>query len=91
VNANGRFARHRVSFSIAAVSLCLLGAAFIIMLWQARGAARERQRAVERYGDVRELASAIISKIHDDVKALPGSTPVRRTVPPCGAIAGRLM
>jgi eukaryotic-like serine/threonine-protein kinase len=73
-------ARHRVSFSIAAISLGLLVGAFLIALWQGRVAARERQRAVERYGDVRELASSIIFKIHDDVKALPGSTPVRRTV-----------
>ncbi len=78
--AQRAIARHRVSFSIAAVSLSLLVGAFIIALWQARVAARERQRAVERYGDVRELASSIIFKIHDDVRALPGSTPVRRTV-----------
>ena len=78
--AQRAIARHRVPFSIAAVSLCLLVGAFVIALWQARVAARERQRAVERYGDVRELASSIIFKIHDDVRALPGSTPVRRTV-----------
>jgi serine/threonine protein kinase len=78
--AQRAIARHRVSFSIAAISLSLLVGAFIIALWQARVAARERQRAVERYGDVRELASSIIFKIHDDVRALPGSTPVRRTV-----------
>jgi non-specific serine/threonine protein kinase/serine/threonine-protein kinase len=78
--AQRAIARHRVSFSIAAVSLCLLVGASVFALWQARVAARERQRAVERYGDVRELASSMIFRIHDDVKALPGSTPVRRTV-----------
>ena len=47
--AQRAIARHRVPFSIAAVSLCLLVGAFVIALWQARVAARERQRAVERY------------------------------------------
>ena len=79
--AQRAIARHRVVVldSRRSRSACS-SAALVLALWQARVAARERQRAVERYGDVRELASAIIFKIHDDVKALPGSTPVRRTV-----------
>ena len=73
-------ARHRVSFAVGTISALLLFAAFSSAIWQARIARRERQRAIERYSDVRELAGSIVLKLHDEVEKLPGSTPVRRAV-----------
>src|SRR5690606_38762759 len=72
--------RHRLWFATACVLVALLVSAVLAVLWQARVAERERQRAVERFNDVRELAGSLIFTIHDQVAALPGSTDVRRTV-----------
>jgi non-specific serine/threonine protein kinase/serine/threonine-protein kinase len=72
--------RHRTAFSAAAAALLMLVTASIGALWQARVAAAERERAVRRFNDVRELAGALIFRIHDEVAPLAGSTPVRRTI-----------
>ena len=73
-------ARHRAAFAVAAVFLVLLSAAVAGVLWQARAASRERERALQRFSDVRELASALVFRIHDEVAPLAGSTPVRETI-----------
>lgn len=78
--ARKTIARHRTEFTVAAVAFVLLVTALVGAVWQAKIAARERERAVQRFNDVRELAGALIFRIHDQVAALPGSTPVRRTV-----------
>jgi eukaryotic-like serine/threonine-protein kinase len=72
--------RHRGVFTMAAVALALLVAALVGAIWQGRVAAAERERAVRRFNDVRELAGALIFQIHDEVAPLAGSTPVRRTI-----------
>ena len=72
--------RHRAAFAVAAVLFVLLLAATIGALWQARVAAGERERAVRRYNDVRQLAGSLIFRIHDEVEALAGSTPVRAII-----------
>ena len=51
-----------------------------VAAWQWRVAAREKARAEQRFRDVRQLANALIFKIHDAVLPLPGSTAVRRTI-----------
>jgi non-specific serine/threonine protein kinase/serine/threonine-protein kinase len=73
-------ARHRAAFGVAAVFCVLLVAALVGAIWQAHVAARERERAVQRFNDVRQLAGALIFRIHDEVATLAGSTPVRQTV-----------
>jgi eukaryotic-like serine/threonine-protein kinase len=73
-------ARHRAAFAVSAIALVLLVAALVGALWQAQVATREHARAVERFDDVRELAGALIFRIHDEVAPLAGSTPVRQTV-----------
>jgi eukaryotic-like serine/threonine-protein kinase len=73
-------ARHRAAFAMSGVFLLLLSTAVVGALWQARIASRERERALRRFNDVRELASALIFRIHDEVSPLAGSTPVRQTV-----------
>ena len=73
-------ARHKAAFTVATVFLTLLLAALGVALWQARVAAYERERAVRRFNDVRQLAGAMIFKLHDEIAPLVGSTSARRTV-----------
>jgi non-specific serine/threonine protein kinase/serine/threonine-protein kinase len=72
--------RHRPAVAAAAVSLVALVGALGVSLWQTRVALRERDRATARFNDTRELAHALIFSIHDQVRPLPGSTPVRRAI-----------
>ena len=78
--ARKAIARHRAAFAVGATLLTVLVAALAGALWQARVAARERERAVARFNDVRQLAGALIFRIHDEVAPLAGSTPVRETI-----------
>jgi non-specific serine/threonine protein kinase/serine/threonine-protein kinase len=78
--ARRTIARHRAAFTTTAIAAVLLVSALVAALWQATVAAAERERAMQRYNDVRELAGALIFRIHDDVAPLPGSTPVRKTI-----------
>jgi serine/threonine protein kinase len=72
--------RHRAAFLSAAVALVALLSGLGVSLWQMRVAMRERNRATERFNDVRQLAHALIFDIHDGVAPLPGSTPVRQQI-----------
>ena len=72
--------RHRAAVSAAAVSLVALVAALGVSIWQTRIAIAERDRAAARFDDARQLANALIFRIHDGVQPLPGSTPVRQAI-----------
>jgi non-specific serine/threonine protein kinase/serine/threonine-protein kinase len=72
--------RHRAAFAAAAVSLAALVAALGVSIWQTRAARAERDRAAARFNDTRQLAMALILKIHDEVRPLAGSTPVRQSI-----------
>jgi non-specific serine/threonine protein kinase/serine/threonine-protein kinase len=72
--------RHKAVFVSAGVSLVLIVAALLVAISQARVATLERHRAEARFGEVRQLANALIFEIHDAVAPLAGSTPVRRTI-----------
>jgi non-specific serine/threonine protein kinase/serine/threonine-protein kinase len=72
--------RHRAAFVSAAVALVALVSGLGVSLWQMRVAMTERNRATERFNDVRELAHAMIFEIHDGVTPLAGSTPVRQKI-----------
>ncbi len=72
--------RHKAAFVSSGVALVLIVGALIVALWQAQVATAERQRAEQRFGEVRQLANALIFEIHDAVAPLAGSTPVRRTI-----------
>jgi non-specific serine/threonine protein kinase/serine/threonine-protein kinase len=45
---------------------------------EARIAAANERRAVQRFNDVRKLANSLMFEIHDAIRDLPGSTPARR-------------
>ena len=72
--------RHRPAFVAAGVSMAALLAALGVSLWQTRVAIAERDRATARFNDARQLANALIFKIHDEVSPLAGSTPVRQSI-----------
>lgn len=72
--------RHRLTFAAGGIALILLVATLLGAIWQARVAAAQRERAMIRFNDLRELTSALIFRIHDEVAPLPGSTPVRQSV-----------
>ena len=72
--------RHKASFATAAIALLLIVGLLAVSLWQARVARDERDRAAARFDDARQLANALIFKLHDGVQALPGSTPVRKAI-----------
>lgn len=72
--------RHKRMVGVAAVALTGILAASGIALWQWQVARRSQARAEQRFSEVRQLANALIFKIHDAVTPLAGSTPVRRTI-----------
>jgi serine/threonine protein kinase/tetratricopeptide (TPR) repeat protein len=72
--------RHRAGFIAATVSVAALVAALSVSLWQTRRAVAARNRADQRFSEIRQLANALIFKIHDGVAPLPGSTPVRQMI-----------
>jgi eukaryotic-like serine/threonine-protein kinase len=72
--------RYRAAFMAVAVAVVALVAALAISLYETTMARAERNRATQRFDEVRQLAHALIFKIHDEVAPLPGSTPVRKTI-----------
>ncbi len=72
--------RHKRLATVSALALVGVLAASGVAVWQWRVARSEQARAEQRFSEVRQLANAIIFKIHDAVLPLPGSTPVRRLI-----------
>jgi non-specific serine/threonine protein kinase/serine/threonine-protein kinase len=72
--------RHKRLAAVAASTLLAILAASGIAIWQWQAARRAQARAEQRFNEVRQLANALIFKIHDAVVPLAGSTPVRRTI-----------
>jgi tetratricopeptide (TPR) repeat protein len=72
--------RHRAAAWAAAVSLVAVLAALGVSLWQTRRVAAERDRAQAHFNDARQLANALIFKVHDGIAPLAGATPVRKMI-----------
>ncbi len=72
--------RHKRLATVSALALVSVLAASGVAVWQWRVARSEQARAERRFSEVRQLANAVIFKIHDAVLPLPGSTPVRRLI-----------
>jgi tetratricopeptide (TPR) repeat protein len=73
-------ARHRLAVGVAAAALLAIVAALGLAVWQQQVAVAAQQQADRRFREVRQLANALIFKLHDSVAKLPGSTPVRREI-----------
>lgn len=72
--------RNRVAVSAAALVFFSLVAGLAATLWQAREARHQRERAEQRFQDVRGLATTMLLDIHDRIQDLPGSTSARQFV-----------
>ncbi len=69
--------RHRAGvFAASLIALTLLTAT-TITAWQAIVAKQARDRAEQRFNQVRELAHTVLFDYHDQIKGLPGATAVR--------------
>ena len=66
--------RHRAGLAATAVVAASLVAAGAGIVWQARVANRERQRAEARSADLRQLSNSLLSELDEAIKQLPGST-----------------
>jgi serine/threonine protein kinase/tetratricopeptide (TPR) repeat protein len=74
----GKFVqRHRASVIAAGLALVALIVGVSLILREARIARAERERADQRFNDVRKLANSLIFELHDSIMDLPGSTPAR--------------
>ena len=73
-------ARNKTVVAVSALALLAVVTTSAIALWQRNVARREQALAEQRFREVRQLANALIFKVHDAVAPLAGSTPVRRTI-----------
>lgn len=72
--------RNRVAVLTSALVGTALVAGLVGTSWQAAVARRERDRAQQRFDDVRELARAMLFDLHDSIANLPGSTAAREAL-----------
>lgn len=73
-------ARHRAAVAVGVLATAAVLVSLALAVWQRQVAERERLRSEQRSGEVRQLANALIFRIHDAIAPLPGSTPVRKTL-----------
>lgn len=72
--------RNRTGLAAAALVLIVLLTGLGATLYQARVAQREREKAEQRFNDVRSLANSFLFEFHDAIQPLSGSTPARKLV-----------
>jgi tetratricopeptide (TPR) repeat protein len=70
--------RHRVSVVASVVFALVVIGGVVTVLWEARQAQIQRQRAEERLGELVEVANATMLKVHGSIERLPGATEARR-------------
>jgi non-specific serine/threonine protein kinase/serine/threonine-protein kinase len=73
-------ARHKAAVAVGVLAIVAVVAASATAFWQRQVARREQARAELLFRDGRQLANALIFKVHDAVAKLPGSTEVRKTI-----------
>jgi non-specific serine/threonine protein kinase/serine/threonine-protein kinase len=71
-------ARHRPAIAAAAAILLTLVGGAATTAWQARLARQERDKAENRFRDVREFSRSLLFEVHDSLRTLPGATEPRR-------------
>ena len=70
--------RNRGKVAVAAALALTLAGGVAATAWQARVAAAERDKAQQRFRQVREMSRALIFDVHDALRAVPGTTEPRR-------------
>jgi non-specific serine/threonine protein kinase/serine/threonine-protein kinase len=71
-------ARHRSALAAAAAIVLTLFGGAATTAWQARLARQERDKAENRFREVREFSRSLLFEIHDSLRTLPGATEPRR-------------
>jgi non-specific serine/threonine protein kinase/serine/threonine-protein kinase len=72
--------RNAVSVAASALVLMSLFVGLGVSLWQAEEARRERDRAEQRFEDVRKLSNALLFEISPKIEVLEGSTEAREVL-----------
>jgi len=72
--------RHRIGASVGGLVVLLLLSATAITAWQSVLAKRERDRAEQRFKQVRQLTNSFMFEFHDAIQDLPGSVAARELV-----------
>ena len=76
---SGKFVRrHKVPVLAAGVAVLALLGGMAATLREAYIAGQQRERAEQRFNDVRRLANSMLFEVHDAIQNLPGSTPARK-------------
>ncbi|HYL39540.1 MAG TPA: serine/threonine-protein kinase [Bryobacteraceae bacterium] len=70
--------RHRAGVAVGGLALVALFGATVSVAWEARIARQERDRAQQRFNDVRGLARQVIFDLQTKLAELPGTTEVRK-------------
>lgn len=77
----GKFVRrNRVAVTAAGLVVAALVIGLALALWQANIARRERDRAEQRFNDVRRLSNALLTDIAPKIERLEGSTAARQSL-----------
>ncbi|HTV03076.1 MAG TPA: serine/threonine-protein kinase, partial [Luteitalea sp.] len=77
----GKFVRrHALAVAVSVLVTAALVATLVFALWQAGVARQERDRAAQRFNDVRRLANALLFDIGPRVERLPGATDARQAL-----------
>jgi non-specific serine/threonine protein kinase/serine/threonine-protein kinase len=71
-------ARHRPALAAAAAVLVALIGGAVTTAWQAQIAREERDKAQNRFRDVREFSRSLLFEVHESLRTLPGATEPRR-------------
>ncbi len=72
--------RHKTGVIFTTVILASLVAGVVGIAWQAQIAEQERNKAVRRYDQVRQLSNTLIFDVHGAIEDLPGTTTARKLV-----------
>ena len=72
--------RHKMPMASAAILIVAIFSGVIAIERERRIAFAERERAERHFKAVRALANSLMFDVHDKLKAVPGSTPVRQFV-----------
>ncbi|HTR37300.1 MAG TPA: protein kinase [Bryobacteraceae bacterium] len=76
---SGKFVRrHKAPVIAAGMAVLALLGGMAATLREAYIAGQERQRAEQRFNDVRRLANSMLFEVHDAIQNLPGATPARK-------------
>ena len=70
--------RHTVGVVATGLVVLALVGGIVATAYQARVAAAARDRAEQRFDDVRSLANTMLFDLHDAIRDLPGATPARQ-------------